>query len=99
MVQYFSGFSVPGLRAPLPKFRAPSNGNQIWIYDIDLPMLPGFKAPFYDDCLSWGYTVCIWYDEYDAGIFAYDPYDERHISLKVLEFLNIISRYDELSSL
>ena len=44
MVKYFSGFSVPGLRAPLPKFRAPSNGNQIWFYDI--PMLPGFKAPF-----------------------------------------------------
>ena len=44
MVKYFSGFSMPGLKAPLPKFRAPSNGNQIWFYGI--PMLPGFKAPF-----------------------------------------------------
>ena len=43
-----------------------------------------------------GGTVCIWYDEYDIGIFAYD---ERNTSLKVLEFLNIISRYDELSSI
>ena len=63
MVKYFSGFSVPGLRAPLPKFRAPSNGNQIWFYDIDLPgfsALPGFKAPFYGDgqsALNPGTTV------------------------------------------
>ena len=44
-------FSVLGYRA-LPGFRALCNGNQIWIYVINLPgfsALPGFKALFHGD--------------------------------------------------
>ena len=58
------GFRVLGFRA-LPGFRALCNGNQIWIYVINLPgfsALPGFKAPFHGDgqsALNPGTTVIV----------------------------------------